>query len=79
MKDVIICYVIMCSVIAILVACCQDDARCDAAKHPTHITAPGIDCIGTVKMYNTGHYREWTIKCQDGRTYFNASNFTVGN
>ena len=66
-------------ILAVLLGCCPDDARCDAEKHPTHITAPGIDCVGTVEMNDLGYHREWTIKCQDGRTYFNASNFTVGN
>ena len=62
-----------------LAACCPDDARCGAAKHPAHITGPGIDCVGTVEKNCTGHHCEWTITCQDGRTYFNASNFTIGN
>ena len=72
-------YVLICSLITIFAACCPDDARSDAAKHPAHITGPGIDCVGTVAKNCTGHHCEWAIKCQDGRTYFNASNFTVGN
>ena len=72
-------YVLICSLIAIFAACCPDDARDVAAKYPAHITAPGIDCIGTVELYSMTYHREWTIRCQDGRTYFNASNFTVGN
>lgn len=66
-------------IVAVLLGCCPDDARYDAAKHPAHITAPGIDCIGTVAMDCSGHHCEWTVTCQDGRTYFNASNFMVGN
>jgi len=65
--------------LAMFAGCCPDDARKDATKHPVHITGPGYECTGTLDRACTGHHCEWTVKCQDDRTYFNASNFSVGN